>query len=66
MSVGARMIAGRLADPELGPVEAEFIGTLGAAFTELEGEEPPTPSTWTAPRGCSPKRTSPTCPAPTS
>ena len=36
MGLGARMIAGRLADPELGPVEAEFIATLGAAFTELE------------------------------
>ena len=32
------MIAGRLADPELDPVEAEFVATLGAAFTELEPE----------------------------
>ncbi len=39
MGLGARMIAGRLADPELGPVEAEFIATLSAAFTELEHEE---------------------------
>jgi len=39
MGVGARMIAGRLADPELGPVEAVFVATLGAAFTELEREE---------------------------
>ena len=38
MGVGARMIADRLADPELGPVEAEFVGTLGSAFTELEAE----------------------------
>jgi heat-inducible transcriptional repressor len=38
MGLGARMIAGRLADPELGPVEAEFIATLGAAFTELESQ----------------------------
>ena len=38
MGVGARMIAGRLADPELGPVEAEFVATLGATFTELEQE----------------------------
>jgi heat-inducible transcriptional repressor len=38
LGVGARMIASRLVDPELGP-EAEFIATLGAAFTELEGEE---------------------------
>lgn len=38
MGVGARMIAGRLADPELGPVEAGFVATLGATFTELEQE----------------------------
>ena len=39
LGLGARMIADRLADPELGPVEAEFVSTLGAAFTELEQEE---------------------------
>jgi heat-inducible transcriptional repressor len=39
MGLGARMIASRLADPELGPLEAEFLTTLGAAFTELEREE---------------------------
>jgi heat-inducible transcriptional repressor len=39
MGLGARMIASRLADPDLGPVESGFIATLGAAFTELEGEE---------------------------
>jgi len=39
LGLGARMIASRLADPELSPVEAEFIATLGAAFTELEREE---------------------------
>jgi heat-inducible transcriptional repressor len=39
MGLGARMIAGRLADPELGPAEAEFVGVLGAAFTELEKEK---------------------------
>jgi heat-inducible transcriptional repressor len=38
MGVGARMIAGRLADPELGPAEAEFVSILAAAFTELEHE----------------------------
>jgi heat-inducible transcriptional repressor len=38
LGVGARMIANRLADPELGRPESEFIGTLGAAFTELERE----------------------------
>ena len=32
------MIAGRLADPELDRVEAEFVATLGGAFTELEPE----------------------------
>jgi heat-inducible transcriptional repressor len=39
LGLGARMIAGRLADPDLGPVEAEFVGILGAAFVELEEEE---------------------------
>jgi heat-inducible transcriptional repressor len=39
LGLGARMIATRLADPKLGPAEAEFIATLGAAFTELESEE---------------------------
>ncbi len=38
MGVGARMVAGRLADPELGPAEAEFVATLGAAFAALEGD----------------------------
>lgn len=36
LGVGSRLIAGRLADPELDRVEAEFVATLGAAFTELE------------------------------
>lgn len=39
MGLGARMIAGKLADPELGPAEAAFIATLSAAFTELENEQ---------------------------
>jgi heat-inducible transcriptional repressor len=38
MSVGARMIANRLADPELGPVESSFVASLAPAFTELEPE----------------------------
>lgn len=38
MGVGARMIADRLADPTLDPLEGEFVATLGAAFTELEQE----------------------------
>ena len=38
LGVGSRMIAGRLADPELDRIEAEFVATLGAAFTELEPE----------------------------
>ena len=66
MSVGARMIVDRLADPELGPVEAEFVAALGAAFTELDGDAAARPSTWTAPRGCSPTPGSATCPGPTS
>jgi heat-inducible transcriptional repressor len=40
MGLGARRIAGRLADPELGPVESQFIAALGAAFTELDREGP--------------------------
>jgi len=36
LSVGARMTANRLADPELDPLEAEFVSTLGAAFTEFD------------------------------
>jgi heat-inducible transcriptional repressor len=39
LSVGARMIVDRIADPALGPVESEFLRTLGAAFTELDGDE---------------------------
>jgi heat-inducible transcriptional repressor len=38
MAVGARMIANRLADPELGPAEAAFVARLSSAFTELEQE----------------------------
>jgi heat-inducible transcriptional repressor len=37
MSVGARMIVDRLADPELGPAESGFVATLGSVFTELDG-----------------------------
>jgi heat-inducible transcriptional repressor len=39
MGLGARMIAGRLADPDLGRVEAEFVAALGAVFTGLEHQE---------------------------
>jgi heat-inducible transcriptional repressor len=38
LGVGARMISGRLADPELGRLEADFIARLGGAFTDLEPE----------------------------
>ncbi|HZK16370.1 MAG TPA: heat-inducible transcriptional repressor HrcA [Solirubrobacterales bacterium] len=38
MSVGARMIANRLADPELGQVESRFLASLAPAFTELVQE----------------------------
>jgi heat-inducible transcriptional repressor len=38
LGVGARMIASRLADPELGGREADFVATLGSAFTELVPE----------------------------
>jgi heat-inducible transcriptional repressor len=38
LGVGARMISSRLADPELGRLEADFITRLGGAFTDLEPE----------------------------
>jgi heat-inducible transcriptional repressor len=38
LGVGSRMIAGRLADPKLDRTEANFVTTLGSAFTELEPE----------------------------
>lgn len=47
LGLGARMIASRLADPELGPVEAEFVAMLGAAFTELEREGDPVDTLYT-------------------
>jgi heat-inducible transcriptional repressor len=36
LGVGSRMIAGRLANPDLDRVEASFVATLAPAFTELE------------------------------
>jgi heat-inducible transcriptional repressor len=39
LGVGARMIATRLASPELSGVEAEFIATLGSTFTDFLAEE---------------------------
>jgi heat-inducible transcriptional repressor len=38
LGVSSRLIAGRLSDPGLDPLEAAFVGTLGTAFTELERE----------------------------
>jgi heat-inducible transcriptional repressor len=38
MGVGARMISDRLADPELGLLEAEFLAALRPAFSGLEGD----------------------------
>jgi heat-inducible transcriptional repressor len=38
LGIGSRMIAGRLADPHLDRLEAEFVTSLGSAFTELERE----------------------------
>jgi heat-inducible transcriptional repressor len=35
LGVGARMIKSRLADPELGGVEADFVATLGTTFTDF-------------------------------
>jgi heat-inducible transcriptional repressor len=42
LGVGSRMIAGRLADPELDRVEAQFVATLSSASTEPD-PEPATP-----------------------
>lgn len=39
LAVGSRMIAARLADPELDPAERDFVATLGSAFAEFEREE---------------------------
>ena len=38
LGLGARMIAGRLADPELSAAEGRFLGQLEGAFTALETE----------------------------
>jgi heat-inducible transcriptional repressor len=38
LGVGSRMIGGRLADPKLDRVEADFVATLASAFTGLEQE----------------------------
>src|SRR3954447_9768515 len=39
LGVASRMIAGRLANPHLDRIEAEFVANLGSAFTELERED---------------------------
>ncbi|HEX5983613.1 MAG TPA: heat-inducible transcriptional repressor HrcA [Solirubrobacterales bacterium] len=39
LGVGARMIATRLADPELSGVEADFVATLGSTFTDFVTED---------------------------
>jgi heat-inducible transcriptional repressor len=36
LGLGARMIADRLADPELGEAESGFLAEIGGAFTDLE------------------------------
>ncbi len=38
LAVGSRLIAGRLFDPALDPIESAFAGVLATAFTELEQE----------------------------
>jgi len=39
LAIGSRMTAARIAGPDLDPVEAEFVATLGSAFAEFEREE---------------------------
>lgn len=39
LGIAARMIATRLADPELDPVEARFVGRLAPAFIDLEPDD---------------------------
>ena len=38
LAVGARMIAGRLSDPQFSPTEAAFLARLAGAFTDLEND----------------------------
>ncbi len=38
MGIGARRIADRLDDPELGVLESEFLGALAPAFASFEGD----------------------------
>jgi heat-inducible transcriptional repressor len=37
LGLGARMIAGRLSDPDLGTAEARFLDSIKSAFSSLEG-----------------------------
>jgi heat-inducible transcriptional repressor len=39
LGIGARMIATRLADPMLGPLEGSFVARLAPAFIDLEPED---------------------------
>ena len=41
LGLGARMIADRLADPELGPAEERFLASIRGAFGSLEGSRGP-------------------------
>ena len=61
LGLGARMIADRLADPELGEPRAAFLAEIGDAFTELE-ERAEADSTWTARAAALRGATPPTCP----
>jgi heat-inducible transcriptional repressor len=40
LTVGARMLEARLADPSLGPRERGFLATIAPAVTQLEDDEP--------------------------
>ena len=61
MDVGARMLGGKLADPELSVRERDFLATLAPAFTELEDSAGRQPVRGRRGPACSPSSGSRTC-----
>ena len=62
MGVGSRMMAGRLADDDLGAVRGELHRQPRAGLHPARPRPRARRSTSRAPRGCSRRRISPTCP----